>query len=174
MILTYMVMAAQFESLIYPFVIMFTVPTMFIGVIGGLAVTGRSFSVIVFIGMIMLVGIVVNNGIVLVDYINVLRRRGMSMGEAIKKAGPVRLRPVLMTALTTAMAMVPLALGIGEGAEIQAPMATVVVGGLTTSTIFTLVFVPVMYTIIEDFSNWVKKKLRIGTKTKPATEGEAL
>lgn len=174
MILTYMVMASQFESLIHPFVIMFTIPTMFIGVIGGLAVTGRSFSVNVFIGMIMLVGIVVNNGIVLVDYINVLRRRGLSMVEAVKKAGPVRLRPVVMTALTTAMAMVPLALGIGEGAELQAPMATVVVGGLTTSTIFTLVFVPVIYTIIEDFSNWVKGKLRIGSKRKTITEGEAI
>jgi HAE1 family hydrophobic/amphiphilic exporter-1 len=174
MILTYMVMASQFESLIHPFVIMFTVPTMFIGAIGGLAVTGRSFSVVVFIGMIMLVGIVVNNGIVLVDYINVLRRRGMNRDDAIKRAGPVRLRPVLMTALTTAIAMVPLSLGIGEGAELQAPMATVVVGGLTTSTVFTLVFVPVMYTIIEDFSMWVKRKLRIGGKRKVTTEGEAL
>ncbi|MGI6685682.1 MAG: efflux RND transporter permease subunit [Bacillota bacterium] len=174
MILTYMVMASQFESLIHPFVIMFTVPTMFIGAIGGLAVTGRSFSVVVFIGMIMLVGIVVNNGIVLVDYINVLRRRGMSRDAAIKRAGPVRLRPVIMTALTTAMAMVPLSLGIGEGAELQAPMATVVVGGLTTSTVFTLVFVPVMYTIIEDFSNWLKRKLRIGNKRKTAVEGEVM
>lgn len=174
MILTYMVMAGQFESLIHPFVIMFTVPTMFIGSIGGLVITGRSFSVNAFIGMIMLVGIVVNNGIVMVDYINVLRRRGLGMAEAVKKAGPVRLRPVLMTALTTSMAMVPLALGIGEGAEMQAPMATVVVGGLITSTVFTLVFVPVMYTIIEDFSNWVKRKLGMGSTTKPATEGEVL
>lgn len=129
---------------------------------------------IVIIGLIMLVGIVVNNGIVLVDYINVLRRRGLDMTEAIKKAGPIRLRPVLMTALTTAMAMVPLALGIGEGAETQAPMATVVVGGLTTSTIFTLVFVPVMYTLVEDAANWVKRKLSRKPKKKQISEGEVM
>ncbi len=174
MILTYMVMAAQFESLMYPFVIMFTVPTMLVGAIIGLFLTGRSISVVVFIGMIMLVGIVVNNGIVLVDYINVLRRRGLEMTEAIKKAGPIRLRPVMMTALTTAIAMVPLALGIGEGAEYQAPMATVVVGGLTTSTIFTLVFVPVMYSLIDDASNWIKRKLGRKTQKQQIGEGEVV
>jgi len=157
-ILVYMVMASQFESLMHPFVIMFSIPTTFIGVIGGLAVTGRSLSVPAFIGVIMLMGIVVNNAIVLVDYINTLRRRGMERAEAIVQAGPTRLRPILMTTLTTVLGLVPLALGIGEGAEAQAPMATVVVGGLTMSTLFTLVFVPVVYTIMDDASQWFRKK----------------
>ncbi|ATW25954.1 efflux RND transporter permease subunit [Candidatus Formimonas warabiya] len=173
-ILTYMVMASQFESLVHPFVIMFSIPTMIIGVIGGLALTGRSFSVTTFIGLIMLTGIVVNNAIVLVDYINVLRRRGLSRNEAITKAGPIRLRPVLMTALTTILGMVPLALGIGEGAETQAPMATAVVGGLSTSTIFTLIFVPVMYTIIDDFGQWLRRVFRLGAKKKSISEGEVI
>ncbi|MBU7006001.1 efflux RND transporter permease subunit [Phosphitispora fastidiosa] len=157
-ILVYMVMASQFESLMHPFVIMFSIPTTFIGVIGGLAVTGRSLSVPAFIGVIMLMGIVVNNAIVLVDYINTLRRRGMERAEAIVQAGPTRLRPILMTTLTTVLGLVPLALGIGEGAEAQAPMATVVVGGLTMSTLFTLVFVPVVYTIMDDAGQWFRKK----------------
>ncbi|MEL7564769.1 MAG: efflux RND transporter permease subunit [Dehalobacterium sp.] len=172
--LTYMVMAGQFESLITPFVIMFTIPTMFVGVIGSLLITGRSLSVTAFIGVIMLVGIVLNNGIVLVDYINVLRGRGLNMLDAIKKAGPVRLRPVLMTALCTGLSMMPLAIGAGEGSEVMAPTATVVVGGLTTSTIFTLLFVPVMYSLIMDFSNWVKKKLKIGSKKNMEREGEVI
>jgi len=157
-ILVYMVMASQFESLMHPFVIMFSIPTTFIGVVGGLAVTGRSLSVPAFIGVIMLMGIVVNNAIVLVDYINTLRRRGASREDAIVQAGPTRLRPILMTTLTTVLGLVPLALGIGEGAEAQAPMATVVVGGLTMSTLFTLVFVPVVYTIMDDAGQWFRKK----------------
>ena len=157
-ILVYMVMAAQFESLMHPFVIMFSIPTTFIGVVCGLAVTGRSLSVPAFIGVIMLMGIVVNNAIVLVDYINTLRRRGAAREEAIVQAGPTRLRPILMTTLTTVLGLVPLALGIGEGAEAQAPMATVVVGGLTMSTLFTLVFVPVVYTIMDDAGQWFRKK----------------
>lgn len=157
-ILVYMVMAAQFESLMHPFVIMFSIPTTLIGVIGGLALTGRALSVPAFIGMIMLTGIVVNNAIVLVDYINTLRRRGIPRDEAIVQAGPTRLRPILMTTLTTVLGLVPLTLGIGEGAEAQAPMATVVVGGLTMSTLFTLVFVPVVYTIMDDVGQWFRQK----------------
>lgn len=162
-ILVYMVMASQFESLVYPFIIMFSMPTTFIGVVAGLAVTGRTFSVPTFIGVIMLAGIVVNNGIILVDYINTLRRRGMDRKTAITTAGPVRLRPILMTTLTTVLAMLPLAIGIGEGSEMQAPMATAVVGGLLVSTVFTLVFVPVVYTIVDDFGNWFKRKLHLGS-----------
>jgi HAE1 family hydrophobic/amphiphilic exporter-1 len=173
-VLVYMVMASQFESLVHPFVVMFSVPTMFIGVIGGLVLTGRTLSVPTFIGIIMLTGIVTNNAIVLVDYINVLRRRGMKRNEAIVTAGPVRLRPVLMTALTTILGMVPLALGIGEGAEIQAPMATAVVGGLITSTVFTLVFVPVVYTIVDDFGKWLKKVLRASSQKKQISKGESM
>ncbi|WP_035268574.1 efflux RND transporter permease subunit [Desulfitibacter alkalitolerans] len=158
-ILVYMVMASQFESLMYPFVIMFTMPTTLIGVIVGLAVTGRELSVPTFIGVIMLAGIVVNNAIVLVDYINVLRRRGLERNEAILTAGPIRLRPILMTSLTTILALLPTALGIGVGAEVAAPMATAVVAGLLVSSIFTLVLIPVVYTLFDDLGNWTRRKI---------------
>ncbi len=152
-LLVYMVMASQFESLFHPFVIMFTMPLAFIGVVLGLVLTGKTFNIATFIGVIMLAGIVVNNAIVLVDYINTLRRRGMELREAILQAGPVRLRPVLMTALTTILGMVPLALGIGEGAEADAPLAVAVIGGLTVATFLTLVVVPVVYTLLEDLGS---------------------
>ncbi|MCL2337539.1 MAG: efflux RND transporter permease subunit, partial [Firmicutes bacterium] len=119
-ILVYLVMVAQFESLLYPFVIMLSVPVTLTGVVIALLISGRSFSITAFIGVIMLVGIVVKNAIVLVDYVNILRRRGMERNQAILTAGPVRLRPILMTAFATVMAMLPMALGIGEGAESQA------------------------------------------------------
>jgi len=135
------------------------VPVTLTGVVFALLITGRSISVVAFIGMIMLVGIVVKNGIVLVDYINILRRRGLERNEAILKAGPTRLRPILMTALTTIMAMFPMALGIGEGGEAQAPLATVVVGGLLFSTLITLVLVPVGYTLMDDFGNKLSAKI---------------
>ena len=141
-VLVYLVMVAQFESLLYPFIIMFAVPVTIIGVILSLLVSGRPFSVPAFIGVILLAGIVVKNAIVLVDYVNILRRRGLSREEALLKAGPTRLRPILMTALTAILAMFPMALGLGEGAEGQAPLATVVVGGLAFSTLITLVLVP--------------------------------
>lgn len=165
-ILVYMVMASQFESLVHPFVIMFSMPTMFIGVITALAITGRTFSVPTFIGVIMLAGIVVNNAIVLIDYINTLRRGGMERNQAITTAGPVRLRPILMTTLTTVLAMFPIALGIGEGAEAQAPMATAVVGGLLVSSVFTLVFIPVVYTLVDDFGKWLRRILRFEKRNK--------
>lgn len=159
-ILIYMVMAAQFESLIYPFIIMFTIPLAFAGGALGLFITRRSLGVTSLIGVIILAGIVVNNGIVLIDYINTLRREGKERLEAITIAGPIRLRPILMTTLTTVLGLVPLALGIGEGAELMAPMATVVIGGLLLSTILTLVLVPVIYTVFDDLSNSIKSKVR--------------
>ena len=155
-VLVYMVMASQFESLVDPFVIMFTVPMAIIGVLPGLFLTGYNISVVSIIGLVMLAGIVVNNAIVLVDYINTLRDQGYSMKEAILKAGPIRLRPILMTALTTILALLPIGLGIGEGAEVQAPMAVVVIGGLTVATFLTLYIVPVLYTIFERFSRRVR------------------
>ncbi|KAB3529688.1 efflux RND transporter permease subunit [Alkaliphilus serpentinus] len=158
-VLIYMVMAAQFESLIHPFIIMFTIPLAFSGGALSLFITGRTFGVTAFIGIIMLAGIVVNNGIVLIDYINVLRNSGQERNEAIIAAGPIRLRPILMTTLTTALGLIPLAIGVGEGAEMQAPMATVVIGGLMLSTLVTLVFVPVLYTVFDDFSISLKSKL---------------
>ncbi|MCR4431264.1 MAG: efflux RND transporter permease subunit [Tepidanaerobacteraceae bacterium] len=156
-ILVYMVMAAQFESLSQPFVIMFTVPLAVIGVVFALLATGRHISMPAFIGIIMLAGIVVNNAIVLVDFINQLRHRGMSREEAIIKAGPTRLRPILMTTLTTVLGLIPLALGLGEGGELRAPMATAVIGGLAFSTLLTLVVIPVIYTIMEDIGSIWKR-----------------
>nr|WP_221301894.1 efflux RND transporter permease subunit [Texcoconibacillus texcoconensis] len=156
--LVYLVMAVQFESFVYPFVIMFSLPTMFVGVIVGLFVMQQSLSVPAFIGVIMLAGIVVNNAIVLVSYINILRDQGYDRIEAVIESGKSRLRPILMTSLTTALAMLPLMLGFGEGTEAQQPMAVVIVFGLMTSMIFTLILIPVMYTIIDDISLWVKRK----------------
>lgn len=150
--LVYMIMAAQFESFLHPLVIMFSMPVTIVGVILGLLVTGGTLNVISFIGIIMLAGIVVNNGIVLVDYINILRERGMEKGEAIVKGSKTRLRPILMTALTTILAMIPLMFSTGEGSEAGAPLAAVIVGGLTTSTFLTLVLVPVIYSIFEDWA----------------------
>ncbi len=158
--LVYMIMAAQFESLLYPFIIMFSVPLAYTGSAFGLIVTGRTLSVPAFIGVIMLAGIVVNNAIVLIDYINTLRKRGMDRNEAIIKAGPTRLRPILMTTLTTVLGLLPLALGFGEGAEMQAPLATVVIGGLLSSTILTLVIIPVIYTLFDDLSIKLKGQKR--------------
>jgi len=155
-IIVYMILAAQFEALLYPFIIMFSVPPTLIGVVGGLLITGRTFSVVTFIGVIMLAGIVVNNAIVLVDYINTLRKRGMEKEEAILKAGPTRLRPILMTTLTTVLALIPQALGIGEGAELSAPMATAVVAGLSFSTLVTLVLIPVMYYILDEWGQKIR------------------
>jgi hydrophobic/amphiphilic exporter-1 (mainly G- bacteria), HAE1 family len=159
-VLIYMVMAAQFESLIYPFIIMFTIPLAFAGGALALFITRSSFGVTAFIGIIMLAGIVVNNGIVLIDYINILRKRGQDKYEAIKTAGKVRLRPILMTTLTTVLGLLPLALGIGVGAETQQPMAIVVIGGLMFSTVLTLVFVPILYTIFDNISNALMAKLK--------------
>lgn len=156
--LIYMIMAAQFESLLYPFIIMFTIPLAFGGGFLGLFITGKPFSATAFIGIIMLAGIIVNNGIVLIDYINILKKEDHTTMEAIKLAGPVRLRPILMTTLTTVLGLIPLALGIGEGSELQAPMAIVVIGGLSLGTVLTLVFVPVLYSIFEDLSTRFKKK----------------
>ena len=147
--LVYMIMAAQFESLRQPFVIMFTMPLALTGIVGGLLLSGRPFSVPVYIGIIMLGGIVVNNAIVMLDHINRLRRQGEELLEAVTEGARVRLRPVLMTSLTTFLAMVPLALGLGSGAEIQAPLAVVVAGGLLTSTLLTLFVVPAIYYMLE-------------------------
>ena len=150
-ILVYAVMASQYESLRDPFIIMFSVPLAAIGVVLALKLTGTSFSLQAYIGVIMLAGIVVSNAILLVDYTNVLRRRdGMALRQAVETAGRVRLRPILMTSLATMLGLVPMALGIGEGAELQAPLARVVIGGLLASTIITLVFVPTVYTLFEE------------------------
>jgi HAE1 family hydrophobic/amphiphilic exporter-1 len=150
-LLVYAVMASQYESLRDPFIIMFSVPLAAIGVVLALKLTGTSFSLQAYIGVIMLAGIVVSNAILLVDYTNVLRRRdGMELREAVQRAGRTRLRPILMTSLATILGLVPMSLGLGEGAEMQAPLARVVIGGLTASTLITLVFVPTVYTLFEE------------------------
>jgi len=146
--LVYLVMAAQFESFLYPFLIMFTVPLALMGAVIGLWMTGTPLSVIAAIGAIMLAGIVVNNGIVLVDRINQLRRRGLALTEAVQGAGSERLRPILMTTATTVLGLLPMALGLGEGAELRAPLAITVISGLLVATLLTLVVVPVTYTLL--------------------------
>ena len=157
-ILVYTVMASQYESLRDPFIIIFSIPLAAIGVVTMLMVTGTPFSMQAYIGVIMLAGIVVSNAILLVDYTNTLRHRDkMELRAAIEQAGRQRLRPILMTSLCTALGLVPMALGIGEGAELQAPLARVVIGGLMTSTVITLVFVPAMYTLFEEGWRGVKK-----------------
>ncbi len=148
-LLVYMIMASQFESLIDPLIIMFTVPLSVIGVFWALFITGTTLSVMALVGIVMLVGIVVNNGIVLVDYINQLRQKGFDLHEAVIEGGRVRMRPVLMTALTTILGMVPLALEMGSGSENWSPLARAVIGGLTTSTLLTLLIVPIMYVLME-------------------------
>ena len=145
-----MVMASEFESLRDPFIVFLTIPLSLIGVVWILFATHTTLSVVSMIGIIMLVGIVVNNSIVLVDYTNLLRQRGRGIFDAAKKAGRVRFRPVLMTASTTILAMIPLALEIGPGAENWAPMARSVIGGLLAGTFITLLVIPVIYTLFEE------------------------
>lgn len=148
--LVYAVMAVQFESVRHPLVVMGSVPFAFVGVVVALVLTKTTFNMNSFLGAIVLVGLVVNNAIMLVDYTNLLRRRdGLSVVDALVTAGLRRLRPILMTTLTTLLGLVPLALGIGEGSELQAPLARAVIGGLTTSTLVTLLLVPALYLLVE-------------------------
>jgi HAE1 family hydrophobic/amphiphilic exporter-1 len=146
--LVYIVMAAQFESFLYPFIIMFTVPLAMMGAVIGLTITNTPLSVIAAIGAIMLAGIVVNNGIVLVDRINQLRRQRLELDDAVRQAGRERFRPILMTTATTVLGLLPMALGLGEGAELRAPLAITVISGLLLATVLTLVVVPVTYTLL--------------------------
>ena len=153
LILVYMVMAAQFESLRDPFLILFSVPLAAIGVVLMLLITDTTFNQQAFLGIIVLLGIVVNNAIVLVDYTNLLRRQhGLGLHRAVVTAGMRRMRPILMTTITTVLGLAPMALGIGEGSELQAPMARVVIGGLATSTLITLVLIPVMYAAFDELA----------------------
>ncbi len=147
--LVYIVMASQFESLIHPFVILFTIPLALVGAVLALFVTGTTVNIVAFIGVIMLAGIVVNNAIVLVDLINQLRMQGKSRTDAILEAGAARLRPILMTSLTTALGLMPMALGFGEGSEVRTPMAITVIGGLIVSTLLTLIVIPVVYSVMD-------------------------
>ncbi len=150
LLLVSMVMASLYESLLHPFVIMFTIVFSSVGIILALWLTGTHYNIPVYIGIIMLAGIVVNNGIILVDYTNQLRDSGAGVREALLQAGRTRLRPILITTLTTVLALLPMSLGYGEGAEMWSPLGRVVVGGLSVSTLFRLFFIPVLYSLMEE------------------------
>ena len=155
-LITYMVLASQFESFIHPLTIMMALPLTIIGALGSLFITGNTINIMSLIGMLMLIGLVVKNSILLVDYTNTLRSQGMAMREAVLEAGPVRLRPILMTAISTIAGVLPIALGFGAGGESRAPMAIAVAGGMTSSTLLTLLVIPVAYTLIDDLVEKMK------------------
>ncbi|MBC8017694.1 MAG: efflux RND transporter permease subunit, partial [Verrucomicrobia bacterium] len=160
----YLILAAQFESFFEPFAIMLSLPLSIVGMAGMLKLTGDTVNIMSLIGLIMLMGLVTKNAILLVDYAKILQRRdGMARREAVILAGRTRLRPIVMTTLAMIFGMLPLFLGIGSGAEMRAPMARAVVGGLITSTFLTLLVVPVMYTVMDDFGSWLKRKWNLKT-----------
>jgi HAE1 family hydrophobic/amphiphilic exporter-1 len=150
MVAIYMILAAQFDSFVHPFTIMLSAPLSFIGAFAAVWLSGYSLDVMGQISFLMLMGIVMKNGILLVDYTNTLRARGLPLLEAVQKAGPTRLRPVLMTAVATIFGMLPVAFGRGDGSEWRNPMGIVAIGGLVTSTLLTLLVVPVVYTLVDD------------------------
>ena len=156
-LLMYMIMAALFESLVHSFTVMFTLPLAIIGVILGLFVTGTSISMTSLMGVLILFGVVVNNAIVLIDYVNQLRRGGMERNEAILRGASIRLRPIFITAFTTILALVPMAIDRAEGAEMRSPMAISVIGGLLVATVLTLVIVPVVYSVLDDISRRISR-----------------
>lgn len=155
--LIYIVLASQFESFVYPLIVLCSVPLCGVGAVLALFLTGRAFGLTAFIGLLMLVGIVVKNGILLVDYTNQLRGRGMPRNAAILQASPTRLRPILMTSSAAVLGMLPLAMELGKGSETEGPLATVVIGGLITSTMLTLFVVPVVYTFFDDLAKRMRK-----------------
>ena len=159
LILVYMILAAQFESFVHPFTILMAVPLALVGAVLALALTGEGLNTMSLIGIVILVGIVVNDSIVKVDFINQARARGAALREAIMEAGQVRLRPIVMTTVTTVLGLLPMALGIGRGADLRAPMAISVIGGLLVATALTLVVVPVVYSLVEDVRMGVRKRM---------------
>ena len=158
-IFIYLIMVAQFQSLLSPFIIMFSIPLAFTGGFLALFLTGQEVSVIAMLGFIMLAGLIVNNGIVLIDYINQARGEGMSKKDAIIDSGKTRLRPILMTAFTTILAMLTSAVGIGEGSEMMKPMAITIVGGLLYGTILTLIVIPCLYDAFNREKSMVEEEL---------------
>lgn len=158
-IFVYLILAAQFESFVDPLAIMLSLPLSIVGMAGMLVATGDTLSIMSQIGLILLMGLVTKNAILLVDFTNVLRRRGLDRREAIIQAGRTRLRPIVMTTAAMIFGMLPLALAIGQGAEMRAPMARAVVGGLITSTLLTLIIVPVFYSLLDDLGQWVRRRM---------------
>jgi HAE1 family hydrophobic/amphiphilic exporter-1 len=157
-IFVYLILAAQFESFIDPFAIMLSLPLSIVGMAGMLFITGDTINIMSLIGLIMLMGLVTKNAILLVDYAKVLRARGMNRSEAVITAGRTRLRPIMMTTLAMIFGMLPLALALGAGAEMRAPMARAVIGGLITSTFLTLLVVPVVYTLMDDLGDRIRRR----------------
>ncbi len=160
----YMILAAQFDSFVHPFTIMLSAPLSFVGAFAAVRLAGMSLDVMGQISFLMLMGIVMKNGILLVDYTNTLRARGLALHDAVLEAGPTRMRPVLMTAVSTIFGMLPVALGLGDGSEWRAPMGVVAIGGLTTSTLLTLIVVPVVYTLMDDLQTGLARGLRAGRR----------
>jgi multidrug efflux pump subunit AcrB len=172
-LIIYMVLAAQFESFIHPFTVMLSLPLCVVGVFGLLLITGNTLNITSYIGIIMLMGIVTKNAILLVDYTNTLRSRGLQKVEAILQAGPTRFRPILMTAGSTIIAVLPVALGMSEGGESRAPMALAVIGGMLTSTFLTLLVIPVVYLLLDDFASWLRGLFRGSTEAVTARETQS-
>jgi HAE1 family hydrophobic/amphiphilic exporter-1 len=171
-IFIYVLLASQYESVWDPLSIMLSLPLSLIGAILGLYVWGSSINIMTMVGIVMLMGLVTKNAILLIDFVKQRRAQGMSRTEAILEAGPIRLRPILMTTFATVFGMLPLALGLGPGAELRAPMARAVIGGMLSSTLLTLVVVPVVYSMIDDFAGGLGRFFRrlLGRKDEaPAT-----
>jgi HAE1 family hydrophobic/amphiphilic exporter-1 len=164
LVLVFMVLAAQFESIIQPFIIMLTIPLAGVGTVLTFFILGKSLNMMAYIGIIMLGGIAVNNAIILIDRINQLRETGMEKKKAIVLAGSQRVRPILMTSLTTILALLPLTIGIGESASLRSPMALAVISGLISSTLLTLIVIPCVYWILDTFGSFMRGK------NKPAVE----
>jgi multidrug efflux pump subunit AcrB len=165
---TFLVLAAQFESFIHPLTIMLALPLATFGALAGLAVFGMTLNVYSFIGLIMLMGLVTKNSILLVDYANTLRDGGMEPFEAVARAGRIRLRPILMTAASTIVGIIPVALGLGAGSESRRPLGVAVLIGMTTSTLLTLYVVPVFYTLVESGKSWLRRRREARVATEVA------
>jgi HAE1 family hydrophobic/amphiphilic exporter-1 len=173
LIAIYMILASQFNSFIHPLTIMISAPLSFIGAFAALEISGFSLDIMGQISFLMLMGIAMKNGILLVDYTNVLRRRGLALTEAVLEAGPTRMRPVLMTAVSTIFGMLPVALSQGDGSEWRNPMGIIAIGGLTTSTLLTLLVVPVVYTLFDDLDSWVRRLFGFGNVREGTTQASA-
>jgi HAE1 family hydrophobic/amphiphilic exporter-1 len=158
-VLVYIILAAQFESLIHPFTIMVSLLFAPVGAVAALLLAGQYMSMMAMIGFIMLMGLVTKNGILLVEFTNQLRAEGRSVREALLEAGPIRLRPILMTSVAMIAGMIPVALARGDGAETRVPMAVAIIGGLLTSTVLTLAIVPVVYSLLDEARNRILRRL---------------
>jgi len=169
-IVIYMVLAAQFESLIHPLTVMLALPLAMVGALGGLYVTGNTLNLFSLIGITLLFGLVTKNSILLVDYANQLRREGVDKVEAMLTAAPIRMRPVLMTAISMIFGVLPAALGIGPGSESRAPMAIATAAGMLSSTVLTLLVVPVFYLLLDDLSEFTKRLVRKLLRREKATK----